>query len=139
MSHSITVPFWEDGNQISDPVKRYEIYKKLYDNELLINDVFEDLNIEEMRWVMNNLISDDQIEWLNYYVRFHTDKKDMGELTIDNFTPGPYYFITYQFGYDYLKPEYYSVGQRQCHHHLSVKLAVFNILQILSMRAEKCL
>ena len=62
LTHSINVPFWEDGNQISDPVKRYEIYKKLYDNELLVNDVFEDLNIEEMRWVMNNLISDDQIE-----------------------------------------------------------------------------
>lgn len=113
LTHSINVPFWEDGNQISDPVKRYEIYKKLYDNELLVNDVFEDLNIEEMRWVMNNLISDDQIEWLNYYVRFHTDRKDMGELTIDNFTPGPYYFITYQFGYDYLKPEYYSEENKE--------------------------
>ena len=37
----------------------------------------------------------------------------MGELTIDNFTPGPYYFITYQFGYDYLKPEYYSEENKE--------------------------
>lgn len=108
LTHSIDVPFWEDSTQVSDPVTRYEIYKKLYENELLLNDVFADLNVEEMRWVFNNLISDDQIEWLNYYVRFETDRADYDELTLDNFTPGPYYFITYGFDYDYYKEEYYT-------------------------------
>lgn len=108
LTHSIDVPFWEDSTQVSDPVTRYEIYKKLYENELLLNDVFADLNVEEMRWVFNNLISDDQIEWLNYYVRFETDRADYDELNLDNFTPGPYHFITYTFDYDYTKPEYYT-------------------------------
>lgn len=113
LTHSINVPFWEDDTQVSDPVTRYEIYKKLYVNDLLINDVFGDLNVEEMRWVMNNLISDDQIEWLNYYVRFHTDRANIEELNINNFTPGPYAFITYTFDYDYTKPEYYTEENKE--------------------------
>lgn len=48
LTHSADVYFWQDSSQKSDPVRRYEIYKKLYDNELLITDVFKNLEVEEM-------------------------------------------------------------------------------------------
>lgn len=107
LTHSADVYFWQDSSQKSDPVRRYEIYKKLYDNELLINNVFEKLEVEEMRWVMNNIISDDQIEWLNYYVRYRTNT---GYKTINknNYNPGPYYFIVYTMGFNYNQPQFYN-------------------------------
>lgn len=111
LTHSTDVYFWQDTSQKSDPVKRYEIYKKLYDNELLINNVFENLEVEEMRWVMNNIISDDQIEWVNYYVRYHTRIGD-SEISKKNYTPGPYYFIRYTMGFDYSKPEFYAADKQ---------------------------
>lgn len=48
LTHSADVYFWQDSSQKSDLVRRYEIYKKLYDNELLITDVFKNLEVEEM-------------------------------------------------------------------------------------------
>lgn len=107
LTHSADVYFWQDSSQKSDPVRRYEIYKKLYDNELLITDVFKNLEVEEMRWVMNNIISDDQIEWLNYYVRYHTNIGNK-EINKNNYTPGPYYFITYTMGFNYNQPQFYD-------------------------------
>ena len=57
----------------SEPVRRYEVIKQLltqpetYDNVTthFENDTFRDLEIEEMRWVVNNRISDNEIPWLN--------------------------------------------------------------------------
>lgn len=111
LTHSADVYFWQDTSQKSDPVRRYEIYKKLYVNELLITDVFKNLEVEEMRWVMNNLISDDQIEWLNYYVRYHSNVGNK-EINKNNYTPGPYFFITYTMGFNYNKSEYYDEAHR---------------------------
>ena len=112
LTHSADVYFWQDTSQKSDPVRRYEIYKKLYVNELLITDVFKNLEVEEMRWVMNNLISDDQIEWLNYYVRYHSNVGNK-EINKNNYTPGPYFFITYTMGFNYNKSEYYDEAHRE--------------------------
>ena len=47
LTHSISVVFWADSSVVSDPVRRYEIYKKLHDSDLLLNSVFEHLNVEE--------------------------------------------------------------------------------------------
>lgn len=111
LTHSANVAFWQDGSQQSDPVRRYEIYKKLYDNGLLITDVFKNLEVEEMRWVMNNINSDDQIEWLNYYVRYHTNVGNK-EINKNNYTPGPYYFITYTMGFNYNQPRFYDSNKQ---------------------------
>ena len=66
--------FFFDGTQVSDPVTRYQIYKDLHlhkgqDQELIENEIFESLTVEEMRFVMNTIIDDEEIVWLNHYVR----------------------------------------------------------------------
>ena len=53
--------FFFDGTQVSDPVTRYQIYKDLHlhkgqDQELIENEIFESLTVEEMRFVMNTII-----------------------------------------------------------------------------------
>lgn len=58
--------FFFDGTQISDPVTRYKIYKDLHlhknsENELIENKIFESLTVEEMRFVMNTIIDDEEI------------------------------------------------------------------------------
>ena len=94
--------FFLDGTQISDPVTRYKIYKDLHlhknsENELIENKTFESLTVEEMRFVMNTIIDDEEIVWLNDFVR--NDK---------NGATSPYSYIRYTSGYDYTKDQYYS-------------------------------
>lgn len=115
LTHSATVTYWADSSVKSDAVRRYQIYKKLYDYGLLLNDVFANLSVEEMRWVFNNISADEEIEWLNYYVRYHTNKKDLAannQLNLSNFTPGPYYFITYTMGFNYYQERFYSESNK---------------------------
>ena len=94
--------FFFDGTQVSDPVTRYQIYKDLHlhkgqDQELIENEIFESLTVEEMRFVMNTIIDDEEIVWLNHYVR--NDK---------NGATSPYSYIKYTSGYEYTKDQYYS-------------------------------
>ena len=101
LTHSANVGLWVGGNQLSDPLVRYDIYKKMRANNLLENKIFETLNIEEMRWVMNNNIDDEEIEWLNHHIRkFPTSSRP--------YNTDPYRYITYRFGYNYNLAEYYD-------------------------------
>lgn len=102
LTHSTNCGLWAGGmtSNPDDPnnsnaVVRYEIYKKMHQEGKLDNKIFESLNVEEMRFVMNNIIDDEEIEWLNAY----TTEKD---------SKNPYSYITYTFGYDYSKSEYYD-------------------------------
>ncbi len=102
LTESGNVYLWIDGQKHSDAITRYEIYKKLHlhegqDEELIDNKVFETLTVEEMRWVMNTVIDDEEIVWLNDFAR--NDKKG---------ATGPYSYIKYTFGYDYSLDKYYS-------------------------------
>ena len=102
LTHSTDVGLWAGGmtNNPNDPnnsnaVTRYEIYKKLHQAGKLDNEIFESLTIEEMRFVMNNIIDDEEIEWLNDY-------------TNQNASRNPYSYINYTFDYDYSISEYYD-------------------------------
>ena len=102
LTHSTNVGLWAGGmtNNPNDPnnsnaVVRYEIYKKMHQEEKLDNKIFESLTIEEMRFVMNNIIDDEELEWLNAY-------------TTEKNSRNPYSYIEYTFGYDYSKSEYYD-------------------------------
>ena len=71
LTHSASVGLWVTGapeNEFdpngSRAIKRYEIYKYLYENDLLENKIFENISVEEMRFVMNNIIDDEEIIWL---------------------------------------------------------------------------
>lgn len=102
LTESGNVYLWIDGISHSDAITRYEIYKKLHlheglEEELIENKIFESLTVEEMRWVMNTVIDDEEIVWLNDYVRNE-----------GNGATSPYNYITYTFGYDYSLDKYYS-------------------------------
>lgn len=97
LTHSGKVYLWVDSSFSSDPVVRYDIYKDLHSQGLIECKIFESLTVEEMRWVMNTVIDDSEIKWLNDYVR--NDK---------NGATSPYSYIRYTFGYNYYLDKYYS-------------------------------
>ena len=104
LTHSAPVGSWITGAPAdpnhpngSNAVNRYFIYRKMHKKGLLENKIFEKLTVEEMRMVMNNIIADDEIEWLNYYSR---TKGAAGM--------NPYTYIDYSFGYNYMAEQYYD-------------------------------
>ena len=83
LTHSTRVSLWmhpDAPENISNAVTRYQIYKDLHKNGNLvltdkidISEWFEKYNIEEMRFVMNNSIDDEEILWLNEYTQKRVD------------------------------------------------------------------
>lgn len=98
--YSAAVSSWIGGGQYSDALKRYEVFKLLYDDNRLDRKVFESLEIEEMRWVIDTMTTDDEVEWLNFY------SKNKG-------SSDPYKYIRYTFGYNYGREQYYSEENRE--------------------------
>lgn len=98
--YSGPVVSWVGGGQYSDPVRRYEVFKMLHADGRLDRRVFESLEIEEMRWVLDTMTTDDEVNWLNYYT------KNKG-------SSDPYHYIRYTFGYNYRLDKYYNEGNRE--------------------------
>ncbi len=112
LTHSTLVGLWMNPNVVenqSDAVVRYEIYKDLYNNnKFKVSDRqdqtewFEHLEIEEMRYVMNNIIDDEEILWLNEYTQKFIDSHPLEEETYLQ----PHRYMKY-IDPNYNKPEYY--------------------------------
>ena len=85
--YSITVRFWTatgnvnsyDHPSVSHPVVRYQIYKDFYNNGRLgyqvtetnfvySNQMFENMQVEEMRYVLNAHLDDPTVKWFNWYI-----------------------------------------------------------------------
>ena len=103
LTHANGLNDWKTGKSAdSDPVKRYEIFKDLRNSGYLYEAggkiVFDTLNVEEMRWVLDTMCYDCEIKWLNNYVRSTKGKV----------IASPYTYITYTFGYQYGLDKYYS-------------------------------
>lgn len=101
LTHASVVNFWADEKTTSDAVKRYELFKELRNNHFIDKYKFDNLPVEDMRWVMNNRIDEAQMKWLNNYVRTCGKKNPLGA----------YSHITYTSKYRYDKPEYYDQAQ----------------------------
>ena len=97
LTHSGTVRLWmqNSAENQSDSVVRYAIYKFMHKNgrfkatdNVDITPIFESLPVETMRFIMNNLIDDESILWLNDYVQSKIDAapNSVGSLL----TPHPY-------------------------------------------------
>ncbi len=112
--NSEPITSWVDSSTVSDPVRRYGIFKKLYNNGYLVNNIFENLSVAEMKWVVNNRISDEEIEWLNYFLRkdyyknVEADSDSIYDSIVNNKFVNPYNYITYGNGYNYSLDKYYS-------------------------------
>jgi len=101
LTHSSSIGLWIGGNQLSDAVTRYEIYKNMHlNNQLYSSSMFERMTVEEMRWLMHVNIDDEEIMWLHDY-----SLKKYPNVT-ERFNP--YKYITYRTGYSYYRPQYYS-------------------------------
>lgn len=129
LTHSGTVAFWTTGEGntqvISDPVKRYKAFKDLYlhqnypteyEFEQTFNvEVFESLTVEEMRWVVDARLSDEELPWLNWYsshlkgTKYDNDGKR--ESSMD-----PYTYIWYNdsFTWAYTDENYYKENANWC-------------------------
>ena len=106
LTHSSKVGLWVTGTtgepsdkNGSTAENRYLIYKQLYLQNRLDNNLFENLTIEEMRFVMNNIIDDEEIEWLNYYTKLTTTNPR-----------NPYSYINYTSGYNYSLAKYVDIS-----------------------------
>ncbi len=83
LTHTVDVALWMQPGTVenkSDPVRRYQIYKDLYHNgNMRFTDTidfakwFERYTTEEMRYVMNCIIDDQEILWLNEYTQSFID------------------------------------------------------------------
>lgn len=98
LTHSAKVALWmqpgEPTNQ-SNAVTRYQIFKDMHKNgyfvvspTLDITEWFEKYNVEDMRFVMNNLIDDEEILWLNRYTQRNIDEHPNAVWSY--LTPHPY-------------------------------------------------
>ncbi len=119
LTHSASVRAWYDSQEISNPLRRYEIYKDLYEANLLDRRTFTQLEIEEMRFVTGAIMGDDEIKWLNNHARDHRSGNSEYELN-------PYAYITYRFGYNYGASKYYT-AENQSSWDEKYKLSQFGV------------
>ena len=124
LTHDTTVGSWLQKNRTenqSNPLRRYAIYRYMYNTERFVatknadgtpdyetQSLFGSLNVEEMRWIMYNIIDDESIIWLNDYVqtRINAEPARVGALH----TPHPYIAYTDP---NYNNPVFYSEEYRE--------------------------
>ncbi len=83
LTHSTAVGYWAQINHPSnrsDSLNRYAIFKDLYDRGKFVvssrqdhTPWFEALQIEEMRYIMNSIVDDEEILWFNEYTQKRID------------------------------------------------------------------
>ncbi len=118
LTHSTTVGLWMNPNvpeNQSNAVDRYRIFKQMHaDGKFVVSDNqdhtkwFEALQIEEMRFVLNNIIDDEEILWLNEYTQKYIDEHPgQEEIYLQ-----PHRYMKYIWP-NYDKPEYYDEDNKQ--------------------------
>ncbi len=124
LTHSAQVALWmqtDTPENQSTALTRYEIFKQLHKNDDFValrnsetnaievdyTPLFESLEVEEMRFVLNNIIDDESIYWLNDYVhnRINEHPKEVGKYL----TPHPY--MKY-IDPDYAKAEFHDINKK---------------------------
>lgn len=113
LTHSQRVGLWMQSgvkeNQ-SDAVQRYKIFKELHKNgkfkateAMNMTKWFEQYNVEDMRFVMNANIDDEEVLWLNEYVQSKIDENPGRAWSY--LTPHPYMAYVWP---NYSNPVYYD-------------------------------
>ncbi len=117
LTHTVDVALWMQpgvAENKSDPVKRYEIYKYMYHNgnmrftdQIDFAKWFETYTTEEMRYVMNCIIDDEEIIWLNEYTQSFIDANSNKMWYL---SPHPYMEYIWP---NYNKPEYWDEANKE--------------------------
>ncbi len=126
LAYASDVDFWQTAEEPIKPrrtpsnaIDRYKVIKKLYSEGYQYDGVstnfdkklYKKLQIEEMRWVVNNRISDTEIAWLNWF----TEKTKAGKTDYDaKGYMDPYSYIRYATGWNYEDLEYYKENSMHC-------------------------
>lgn len=103
LTHSKQVRFWirdqgemagnPESPNLSRPLDRYAVYKQMYLSGKLNNEIFEPLEVEEMRYLMFTELGDDELEWINDWTR------EKGRSPY-NYPPVPYISIGSHYWWD---------------------------------------
>ncbi len=122
LTHSAQVSLWmqtDTPENQSTALKRYELFKQLHDDDAFIalkegdeikvdfTELFESLEVEEMRFVLNNIIDDESIIWLNEYVQSKIDANP--EKYSSYLTPHPYMKYTDP---NYANPDFHDESRK---------------------------
>ena len=117
LTHSKLVGLWMQSNvkeNQSDAVTRYALYKKMHgDGHFVASESidltkwFENYNVEEMRFVLNNHIDDEEILWLNEYTQKQMDAHP--KETWKYLTPHPYMAYVYP---NYAREEFHDPARK---------------------------
>lgn len=116
LTNSERLGTWYGLDTTCDPVKRYGIFKDLHEKGYIVKNVFDNLEVAEMRYVFEDTISDEEIEWLNFYHRkykLNNMHPDITEFNVNRTGPGAYQYISYGLGYNYDKDIYYAEDKRE--------------------------
>ena len=107
-ANSDLVRFWITSNKPISAVSRYEVYQELIKSGKMdqggatdgygkwSTQQFKDLPIPLMRWVVDNRINDDEVDWLADLA--------LAEKSEGNDYLSAYNYITYTMGFNYTKP-----------------------------------
>lgn len=72
------------GPRPYDPMERFRLYKQLYDEDKLLHkDWFDNYHMELMRMIMEDSVANDELLWLNNYIREYRN----GNLNAVNYVP----------------------------------------------------
>ncbi len=111
LTHSKRVRFWiydmgpnmefNNTSNDSNAVVRYAVFKKMWLAGKLDNKVFENIEVEEMRLIMNTLLPDNEIEWLLDYWQWKGTK-------------GPYSHMAYLHAWEFWSgaPQFYDPAKK---------------------------
>ena len=98
LTYSKRVRFWiydigpnntlNETDNDSNAIDRYAAFKKVWLAGKLDNAIFENIEVEEMRYIMTTLLPDNEIEWLLDYWKWKGTK-------------GPYSLMKYEFAYEF--------------------------------------
>ncbi len=118
LTHSTRVALWMDPSQEengSNAVERYKIYKEMHLADKFVvsknqdhTGWFESLKVEEMRFILNNIIDDEEILWLYDYTQKEIDAHPGKE---EEYLQ-PHHYMKYIWP-DYMKPEYHDEKNKE--------------------------
>ena len=117
LTHSTRVALWmqpSGATNQSNAVTRYQQFKKMYDEgkfkaaeTIDITPWFENYNIEEMRYIMNTALDDEEVLWLNDYTQSQIDAHP--DRAWSYLTPHPYMAYVWP---NYANPVFHDAARK---------------------------